>query len=57
MKKSTIEITEDQANVLIQLLDVASKARGLEVAQPCAFFHTLIKEAFKKEEEEKDGAE
>lgn len=56
--KKTIELNEQEANLLIQLLDTASKARGLEVAQACLHFHNLIKEAFKQEQDtEEDGTE
>lgn len=43
-----IEVTEEQANALIQLLDAATKAGGLQLAGNALFFTNLLQEAAKK---------
>lgn len=45
-----IQITPEQATALLQLIDAAVKAGGLQVAQAAVFFHTLIQTAYKNAE-------
>lgn len=45
----TIELSQEQAQVLINLIDIAVKARGLEAAEYGLFFTQLIQKAFKEE--------
>jgi hypothetical protein len=40
-----IELNEQEANVLLQLLDEAVKAKGLIYAEPAVFFRKKIEEA------------
>ncbi len=49
--KKTIELNQDEAQVLINLLNVANQAKGLEVAESCLFFTKKIQDAFKPAEE------
>lgn len=42
-----IQITPEQANALVQIIDIAVKSGGLQLAQNAVFFHTLIQEAHK----------
>jgi len=44
------QITGQQANTLIELLNVATKAEGLSIAQNCLFFVKEIQEDFKKQD-------
>jgi len=46
-----LTLTQEQANVLIQLLDLAVKASGLQVAAPALGFVQLIQEAQQKAQE------
>lgn len=39
----TLELTEQEASVLIQLLDIAVKAEGLNAAEASLFFTNKIK--------------
>lgn len=41
----TIDLTNAEAEVLLQLLDVANKAAGLAVSENCLHFQRKIKEA------------
>jgi len=56
MKKGTIELTEDQANVLIDLLDVATKTLGLKAAGNALTLTNIVLKAFEpvKDEESKE---
>lgn len=40
----TLELNENQSQVLVQLLDLAVKAGGLNVAEAAAFFAKQIQE-------------
>lgn len=51
MKKGTIELTEQEANKLIDLVNIAIKVKGLEEAAAGIFFLNKVQEAFKPEEE------
>ena len=46
----TIQLTQEEAQVLINLLNVANQAKGLEVAESCLFFVKKVQETFKPEE-------
>jgi hypothetical protein len=39
-----LSLTVQEAQVLIQLLDIANKAAGLQVAQACIGFHQRIQQ-------------
>ena len=43
----SIELNQEQAQVLINLLNLANLSKGLEVAESCLFFTKKIQEAFK----------
>lgn len=47
-----LEITEKEANMLITLLDEATKAKGLALAQSALFFLDKIQKAAKELKEE-----
>ena len=51
MKK--IEFTLEEANALIQIIDIAQRVRGLEVSKNCIHFVEKLQEAFKEEEAKK----
>lgn len=44
-----IEITKDQAQALLNLIDIAVKAGGLQVASTAVFFHGLLETAARAE--------
>lgn len=44
-----IEITKDQAQALLNLIDIAVKAGGLQVASTAVFFHNLLETAARAE--------
>jgi len=46
----TLELTEEQAVVLNQLLDISVKTAGLGVAEAALFFSNTIKSQLTKEE-------
>ena len=46
----TIEITKEQAQFLINLIDVAVKAGGIQAARAGVFFTDLVSAAAAKEE-------
>lgn len=50
MKKS-IELTEQEANALLAIIDIANKAEGLKISGNCIHFANLIQSAFKPAEE------
>ena len=52
MKKGTIELTEEQANVLIDLLDVATKTLGLKAAGNALTLTNIVLKAFEAVKEE-----
>ena len=53
----TIELTEEEANVLLKALDVTVKTQGLVSARACLHMHDRLQAAFKPEEkgDKKDG--
>jgi len=52
MKKGTIVLTEEQANVLIDLLDVATKTLGLKAAGNALTLTNIVLKAFEPVKEE-----
>lgn len=44
--KNSIELTEQEANVLINLINISVQAKGLEVAESAVYLLKKIKEAF-----------
>ena len=46
METKTLTFTEQEANTLIELLDVANKTAGLKVSRACVHFHNKVMEAF-----------
>ncbi len=57
-----VELTEKEANILMTLLDLVVKAKGLEVAAPALHFYNLFNKAYHeeqtlKEEEKKKECE
>ena len=53
----TLELTEQQAVVLNQLLDISVKTAGLGVAEAALFFSNTIKSQLTQEEPETEVAE
>ena len=49
---TNIELTNEEANVLLQLIDIAVKANWINVAQPALHLTNKIKEGFKEETED-----
>lgn len=47
----TIELTEQEANTLIALINEAVKSKGLDAAQAGVYFQNKLKEAFKAQGE------
>lgn len=50
LKMKTIELTQEQAQVLINLINIAVKEKGLEAAEAGLFFTKKIQDAFKEKE-------
>ncbi|QDP62390.1 MAG: hypothetical protein Unbinned8472contig1000_90 [Prokaryotic dsDNA virus sp.] len=48
---ATLELTEVQANYLIQALDLVVKTKGLQEAQNCLAMQQLISKAFEAKQE------
>ncbi len=46
----TIELTQEQGQVLVNLLNFAVQSKGLEVAEAALFFTKKIQEAFKEQD-------
>ncbi len=53
----TLELTEQQAVVLNQLLDISVKTAGLGVAEAALFFSNTIKSQLTQEEPASEGEE
>jgi len=49
MKEIQINLTDNEAKVLLQLIDMAVKAHGIGVAEAAVFLSKKINEAFVKE--------
>lgn len=49
METKDLKITANEAQVLINLLDIANRARGIEVAESCLFFTKKLQETFKEQ--------
>ncbi len=47
-----INLTQEQAQVLINLIDIAIRAKGIEAAEAGLFFTKKIQEAFIEKKEE-----
>jgi len=52
MEKKKIEFSADEANAVIEILHIALKAEGLNVAKFCTAMQEKLQSAFKSEEEE-----
>lgn len=52
MKEGIIKLTEQEANELITLIDIANKVKGLEKAESCLYFLKKIQQAFEVKKEE-----
>lgn len=50
----TLELTNEEANALAQLLDIAVKAGGIQVAQAAIPLFAKLQEAVKKPQEMND---
>lgn len=51
MKKGLLELTEEQASVLLTIINIAVQAKGLEAAEAGLFFKNVITKAFEIKEE------
>jgi len=49
MNEIKLSLQENEANVLVQLIDVAIKAQGLQVAEAGSFLATKIEEQMKEQ--------
>jgi len=50
--KKAIELTEQEASALLQLINIANKATGLDSVDACKFFKDLLLNTFKQEVKE-----
>ena len=50
MNEKEIKLTLEEANVLIQIIDVAQRVKGLELSKNCIHFVEKLQEAFKEVE-------
>lgn len=46
-----IKLTLEEANQLIQIIDVAQRVKGIEISKSCIHFVEKLQEAFKEVEE------
>ena len=51
MNEKEIKLTLDEANVLIQIIDVAQRVKGIEFSKNCIHFVEKLQKAFKEVEE------
>lgn len=51
-----VELTEKEANILMTLLDLVVKAKGLDVAAPALHFYNLFNRAYHEEQRLKEEA-
>jgi len=51
-----IELTVEEANVLIQIIDIAQRNQGLSLSKNCIYFADKLQEAFKEEIQEIEAA-
>lgn len=51
-KQMTIDLTKEEATALIQLIDIAVKAGGLQVANAALVLATKLDEAAKKQKDD-----
>ena len=47
-EKASIELTLEQANILVKLLDIAVRKEGLAISKHAIFFHDLINKGFEE---------
>ena len=52
MNEIKLSLQENEANVLLQLIDIAVKAQGLQVAEAGSFLATKIEEQAKEQTKE-----
>jgi hypothetical protein len=45
-----IKLTLEEANQLVQIIDVAQRVKGLEISKNCIHFLEKLQEAFKEDE-------
>tara|TARA_Y100000310_G_scaffold83357_1_gene80011 strand:- start:728 stop:928 length:201 start_codon:yes stop_codon:yes gene_type:complete len=57
MEKIQVEFTVQEAQVLVNILDIATKAGGLKVAESCVIVTKRLQAAMPKIEEEKKEEE
>ena len=50
MKKGTIELNENEAAILIELLNIAVKAAGLQAAEAALIITKKVEAAFKEDQ-------
>ena len=55
MNEIKISLQENEANVLLQLIDIAVKAQGLQVAEAGSFLATKIEEQMKEQTTPQEG--
>lgn len=47
MEEATIKLTKQEAQVLVNLIDIAVKTKGLEVAESGVYFFKKLDDGFK----------
>lgn len=57
MNEVKLTLQENEANVLLQLIDVAVKAQGLQVAEAASFLATKIREQAQAQLPKPEGEE
>ena len=55
MNEIKLSLQENEANVLLQLIDIAVKAQGLQVAEAGSFLATKIEEQMKEQTTPQEG--
>ena len=50
MNEKEIKLTLEEANQLVQIIDVAQRVKGLEISKNCIHFLEKLQEAFKEDE-------
>lgn len=53
----TLNLNENQASVLLELIDIATKAGGLNVAEAAVFFSKAINHQLQPAEPEEESSE
>ena len=49
MNEKEIKLTLEEANQLVQIIDVAQRVKGLELSKNCIHFLEKLQEAFKED--------